>query len=301
MHKKFSGVTVPVITPLLSDYSIDLKAVEKIMNNLSTNSLHPLLLGTTGESCSINENNSCELISAAVSSKGAKQVIYAGLVGNQVDDLVKRGNQYLKLGVDVIVSTLPSYYTLNPEQMVNYYTMLADRIEGPVMMYNIKSTTQMSIPVDIIHQLSLHPNIWGLKDSERDIDRLKILINSYKNRSDFSFFCGWGAQGAKSLEMGADGIVPSTGNIVPELYRMMYQAFLIGDYNKAEYFQAETDEVAAFYQKGKTLGESLAALKVLMSEKKICGTTMMPPLTQLSDQDSYNVRQKFINYLKSKQ
>jgi 4-hydroxy-tetrahydrodipicolinate synthase len=123
------------------------------------------------------------------------------------------------------------------------------------------------------------------------------FIETYKNRSDFSFFCGWGAQGANSLALGADGIVPSTGNIVPELYKKLYQAVVKGDEATAARVQAETDKVAVIYQKGRTLGESLAALKVLMHAKKLCGTTMMPPLTELTDEETTTIRQLFGDYM----
>jgi len=297
IQKRFSGVVVPMITPLLSDFSIDRDAVKHIMRIFSANGIHPLILGTTGESCSIGEKVSFDFISAAVAAKGHAQCIYAGMVGNQVEELANKGNRYIELGADVVVATLPSYYILTPSQIIDFYIFLAERINGPVMMYNIKATTQMSIPAEVVHKLSQHPNIWGLKDSERDADRMKGFIQSYKNRPDFSFFCGWGAQGAGSLELGADGIVPSTGNIVPELYRKLYQSAMIGDFQKAAKYQLETDEVADIYQKGRTLGESLAALKVLMNSKELCGTTMMPPLTKLSDEEEAVVRQKFSNYL----
>lgn len=285
MQKRFSGVVVPMITPLLSDLTIDTEAVTRIINSFSENGLHPLVLGTTGESCSVNEENSMKLVKAAVNARGIDQIIYAGLVGNQVEELVKRGNLYIQTGADVVVATLPSYYSLTPQQMTEFYTFLADNIKGPVMMYNIKATTQMSIPADVVAKLSDHPNIYGLKDSERDYDRMKTFIEIYKDRPDFSFYCGWGAQGAGSLELGADGIVPSTGNIVPELYGKLYQAYLDGDLKSAAIFQEETDKVALVYQQGRTLGQSLAALKVMMSIKDLCGTEMMPPLTKLSKQE----------------
>lgn len=285
MQKRFSGVVVPMITPLLSDLTIDNEAVTRIVNSFSENGLHPLVLGTTGESCSVNEENSMKLVKAAVNARGIDQIIYAGLVGNQVEELVKRGNLYIQTGADVVVATLPSYYSLTPQQMTEFYTFLADNIKGPVMMYNIKATTQMSIPADVVAKLSDHPNIYGLKDSERDYDRMKTFIEIYKDRPDFSFYCGWGAQGAGSLELGADGIVPSTGNIVPELYGKLYQAYLDGDLKSAAIFQEETDKVALVYQQGRTLGQSLAALKVMMSIKDLCGTEMMPPLTKLSKQE----------------
>jgi 4-hydroxy-tetrahydrodipicolinate synthase len=278
MTKKFSGVVVPMITPLLPDHTIDFAAVVKLMISFHQNNIHPLVLGTTGESPSISRKESLKLIETAVNCKGKGQIVYAGIVGNEVESLIERANEYLQLGADVIVATLPSYYTLTPAQMEKFYLQLADQVKGPVMIYNIKATTQMSIPLDVIERLSHHPKIAGLKDSERDAERMEICIQRYKDREDFSYFCGWGAQSFGSLQLGADGIVPSTGNIVPDMYGKLYAAALNNQWDICNLWQNETDKIAKLYQADKTLGESLYALKSMMQEQGICGNTMMPPL-----------------------
>lgn len=281
MQKRFSGVVVPMITPLNKDLTVDVVAVKRIVTLFSKNNIHPLVLGTTGESSSINENESIKLVEAAVKAKGENQCIYAGIVGNQVSDLINRGNAYIALGADCVVATLPSYYGLTPDQMTIFYKTLADKISGPIMLYNITATTQMSIPFEVISKLSNHPNIWGLKDSERDLNRMKNFINEYRENEKFSYFCGWGAQSAGSLKQGADGIVPSTGNYVPEMYKELYNAALDKEWNVCSKWQKETDLIAQQYQKDKTLGQSLAVLKSLMQKKELCNKTMMPPLTEV--------------------
>lgn len=75
--------------------------------------------------------------------------------------------------------------------------------------------------------------------------------------------------------------MPSTGNIVPELYKALYTATQEGDEEKAVHYQELTDEVAKVYQGGRSLGASLAALKVLMHQKGWCQPFMKPPLTEL--------------------
>lgn len=281
MQKRFSGVVVPMITPLNKDFTVDLVAVKRLINLFAENGIHPLVLGTTGESSSISELESVLLVETAVKAKAKNQCIYAGLVGNQVYDLIHRGNLYISLGADSVVATLPSYYGLTPKQMSFFYKTLADKINGPIMMYNIKATTQMSIPLEVVTELSSHPNIWGLKDSERDSARMELLIKKYKNNPEFSYFCGWGAQSAGSLKLGADGIVPSTGNYVPDMYLKLNEAAINQDWKTCNTWQKETDVVAQLYQKDKTLGESLAVLKSLMFTKGLCNKTMMPPLTEV--------------------
>ncbi|QDH78518.1 dihydrodipicolinate synthase family protein [Echinicola soli] len=286
MKKQYQGVVVPMVTPLTASREIDRGAVAKIMEEFAKNDISPLVLGTTGESASFSEKESLEMIKATVASKAAHQQVYAGVVSNLVEEQHRRGSQFLEHGVDAIVATLPAYYILSDDQMKWHFESLADHLNGPLLMYNIKATTQMSIPLSVVEEMSHHPHIWGLKDSERDISRMHAAIDQYQDREDFSFFCGWGAQSANSLRTGADGIVPSTGNIVPEMYKALYVAAMEGDEEKALHYQELTDEVAKIYQGGRSLGTSLAALKVLLQQKGWCQAYMKPPLTELTNSEA---------------
>jgi len=281
VHKRFSGVVVPMVTPLLEDGCPDTVAVGGLMRLFHSHGLHPLVLGTTGESPSFSKKSGYEIMSAAAMAKGVGQCLYAGLVGTVVRSLVKKGNAYLDMGADAVVATLPPYYTLTPEQMAYFFLVMADSLRGPLLVYNIKATTGMSLPLEVIETLSQHPNILGIKDSERDEVRMMTLIEHCKDKPDFAYFCGWGAKGAESLLLGADGIVPSTANLVPALYERLYAAVITGQEEEAFRFQVLTDQVATVYQGGLTLGESLAALKLLMHTQGRCGTVMKPPLTLL--------------------
>ncbi|HBL71656.1 MAG TPA: dihydrodipicolinate synthase family protein [Bacteroidales bacterium] len=299
MNKRFSGVVVPMITPLQDDGSPDTVAVGGLMRLFHAHGLHPLVLGTTGESPSFSKKEGFEVMSAAALAKGAGQYVYAGMVGTVVRRLVKKGNAYLDMGADAVVATLPPYYPLTPEQMAYFFLVLADSLRGPLLVYNIKATTGMSLPLEVIETLSQHPNILGIKDSERDETRMMTLIEQYKDRPDFSYFCGWGAKGAESLLLGADGIVPSTANLVPALYERLYAAVTAGQLAEAERLQALTDQVAAVYQGGMTLGESLAALKCLMHAQGRCGTAMKPPLTLLDTDKATHILETYAALLTS--
>ncbi|MDR2839822.1 MAG: dihydrodipicolinate synthase family protein [Paludibacter sp.] len=281
--KYFSGVVVPMITPFTKSLQIDTEAVKRIMAVFAENNISPLVAGTTGESSSLSQAAAYTLVKTAVEHKTSTQKVYAGLVCNCIEEMLDRAEQYADLAVDAIVATLPSYYSLTDKQMERFYCMLADASRCPVMMYNIKSTTQMSLPEDVVERLSEHPNIAGLKDSERDENRMKRFIEKFRSRSDFSYFSGWGAQALNALLLGADGVVPSTGNVVPEMYKELYAAYQSGDIENAKLWQQRTDDVAKIYQQNRTLGESLAALKVLMHSRGFCEIHVMNPLTDCEE------------------
>ena len=299
-NSKYRGVVVPMVTPVTQDGQLDTEAVKRIINFFANNGVSPLLMGTTGEGNSVSQVDGQLLVDTAVKARDnfltshpsplTSQLIYAGLTGNCFSEQVRQAEIYTALGADVIVATLPTYYALTPEQMYEYYQTLADCITGPLMLYNILATTHMSIPVDIIRRLADHPNIVGLKDSERDMERMAQCIEIAKGRDDFAYFCGWAAQSAHSLELGGNGIVPSTGNYVPEMFSQLFDAAVAGDMETANRLQDETNEIAKIYQKDRTLGQSLTALKVMMQTKGLCEPWMLMPLCRLSAEEEKAIR-----------
>ena len=289
INKKYKGVVVPMVTPVTKEGRVDVPAVERIIGMFVQNGVAPLLLGTTGEGNSVAKDEAVTLVKSAVRAADHRIFVYAGLTGNCFSEQLAQAEAYHQAGADVIVATLPTYYALTPQQMLNYYMMLADSITGPLMLYNILATTHMSIPLDVVKQLADHPNIVGLKDSERNIERMTECIAFTKERPDFSFFCGCAALSAETLLMGADGIVPSGGNFIPGMYQQLYQAAIDGDKDEAFRLQKATADVCGIYQKGRTLGDSLAALKVMMQTKHLCDPWMLMPLNRLTDSEENEI------------
>lgn len=294
-NSKYRGVVVPMVTPVTQNGLLDTVAVKRIIDFFAQYQVSPLLMGTTGEGNSVSQSDGQQFVEAAVKAAEGRILIYAGLTGNCFTEQVRQSEIYTALGADVIVATLPTYYALTDGQMYEYYKTLADCITGPLMLYNILATTHMSIPVDVIRKLADHPNIVGLKDSERDLERMAQCIDIAKGRDDFAYFCGWAAQSAHSLELGGNGIVPSTGNYVPDMFQQLFDAAVAGDMKKANRLQEETNEIAKIYQKDRTLGQSLTALKVMMSSKGLCEPWMLMPLTRLSAADEQTIIHQLAN------
>lgn len=289
---RYRGVVVPMVTPVTEKGALDVPAVERIIEFFAQNNVAPLLMGTTGEGNSVSASDGLLMVETAVKAAKGKILIYAGLTGNCFAEQLSQAQTYTAAGADVIVATLPSYYALTAEQMYGYYKALADNITGPLMLYNILATTHMTIPVDVVKRLADHPNIVGLKDSERDLERMRQCIDISRDREDFAYFCGWAAQSAYSLSIGGDGIVPSTGNFVPDMFNDLYSAATGGDMDTANRLQDETNEIAKIYQAGRTLGQSLTALKVMMQTKGLCDPWMLMPLTRLSAEEEQSIREK---------
>jgi 4-hydroxy-tetrahydrodipicolinate synthase len=103
-------------------------------------------------------------------------------------------------------------------------------------------------------------------------------------------FIGVGALMEKGLKLGADGIVPSVGNLIPEVCHELCVAAESADWSKVETLYARMSAVAALYQKGRTLNESLAALKAAMHCRGLCAPEVLPPLRSLPKTEVDRIR-----------
>ncbi|HXK61548.1 MAG TPA: dihydrodipicolinate synthase family protein [Acidobacteriota bacterium] len=287
--KNLTGVIVPMITPLTAQGRIDGLAVERIVRHFCRADARPFVLGTTGESASLSHDLRQDLVRLTRMSTPSHVPVYAGISDNCLAYSLEAAKRFADLGVDAVVAHLPSYYPLNPEQILCYYERLADGVALPLVLYNIPSTTHMSIPLDVADKLSFHPRVIGMKDSERNLERLNASLELWAGRDDFSFLVGWARQSAYALARGARGIVPSTGNIVPGLYNRLWQAAVNGSPEKAQEYQDLTDHISELYQKERTLAGSLAALKVILSELGLCEEHVLPPLVPVTDLERQSI------------
>jgi dihydrodipicolinate synthase/N-acetylneuraminate lyase len=281
-QKKYHGVVIPMITPFTEHGKLDEDAAIKLINHILDGETYPFILGTTGESASIPIETRIKLVKIVSGHVKRQNLIYAGISDNCLENSLTLAIKFYDLGIEVFVVHLPSYYPLTPDMMLKYFEKLAEHCPGFIMIYNIKSTTHMSIPLDVIEKLSHHPKIVGLKDSERDLERLNRLVGMFSNRQDFSLLCGWTAQSVNTLMMGFDGIVPSTGNLIPKKFNDLYNSVVREDHDTANRLQAEINPIANLHQKDMLGSEMITVLKVMMNKLGLCESWVLPPLTRLN-------------------
>ncbi len=288
--KKYKGVIVPMITPFNEDLSIDQNAVKKILNTFIEADVSPFLLGTTGESASISEDQMIIFVNTVIGYVKKRVKVFVGISSNCLQETIDNAKMYAVMGADVVVAHLPYYYPLTSSDMMRFYEKLAENIPCPLIIYNNPMTTNHSIPLEIIDKLSYHPNIVGLKDSEREIERLNRSIELWSERNDFVHLVGWAAQSAYALQKGSDGIVPSIGNLVPKLYKDLYDAVINGEFLKAKELQSKTDRISDICYKDRNLSQSIVSLKTIMSVYNLCQPYVLPPLYNLNDEEENRIK-----------
>ena len=276
---KPQGVVVPMVTPLTASGSIDGAGVARVVDHLVTGGVDGVfVLGTTGERASVPAALDGDLVGAAVRAAAGRVPVYTGISANCLDDAVDAACRHADLGADFAVAHPPCYFPVPDSAFEAYFGRLADAIPLPLLLYNIPMTTHVSLALDTVEALSRHENIVGLKDSENDETRLVEVLGRFGDKADFAILMGAPALSVRGFRLGADGVVPTSANLAPAMFRDLQAAARSGDWATAERLQQETDAISAQYRSGRLLGEAIPALKRMMADIGLCEPFVLPPL-----------------------
>ncbi len=279
-----------MVTPVTPAGQLDEPAVERLVGFLLAGGVDAIfVLGTTGESVSVPRAFRLRLVERTVALAQRRAKVYAGVADLYPTD-VAAGNDYFHVGADAVVARPPIAFA--PDKLLPWLKSLLAGLEGPLILYNIPSTTNVSIPLEVLDQLMGHPNLAGIKDSENSLKRLEELLRRFGDRPEFAIFVGVGRLMAQGLRLGAEGIVPSVGNLIPDVCRDLCACARRGDWPAAARHAKRMNDVSALYQNGRTLSQSLAALKGAMSCRGLCEPCVLPPLSPLPQAELEGIRQQ---------
>lgn len=280
---KYHGAVVPLVTPLTAGGSLDEAALHRLVDAQVAGGVEGIfVLGTTGEGAHVPRESRRRLVAETVRHVNRRAVVFAGL-GDIRDGDLSEADEFLKAGADAVVAHPPISQKVAVPDLQAWYQTLLDHVQGPLVLYNMPMTTKVSIPLDAVEKLLGHPRLAAIKDSENNLSRLEELLRRFGGKKEFSVFVGVGALMEKGLKLGADGIVPSVGNLIPDICHQLCAAANKQDWVEAEILAARMNTVAALYQKGRTLNESLAVLKAAMSCRGLCSPHVLPPLHPLTE------------------
>ncbi len=279
-----------MVTPFTGDGGLDVPALHRLVDSQVAGGVEGIfVLGTTGEGAQVPRNARHQLVAETVKRVNGRAVVFAGLGDIRSAD-VTEANQFFAAGADAVVAHPPISEKLSPADLQGWYLKLLDGVHGPLLLYNMPMTTKISIPLDAVEKLLGHPKLAGIKDSENNLERLQELLLRYGGKKDFSVFIGVGALMEKGLKLGADGIVPSVGNLIPDVCHKLCAAAKKADWAEAENFSTRMSTIAALYQQGRTLNESLSVLKAAMSCRGLCSPHVLSPLHPLTEPQMENLR-----------
>ena len=284
---------VPMLTPFTAGGAVDEPAARRLIEHIIGGGCQGILAaGTTGEAASMPLAERIRLVQITVGQVGGRGVVFGGIGDNSLSHSVELAREYFGAGADAVVAHLPSYYPIEGAGMEYHFLSLADRVEGPLYLYNIPQTTRHSLPLEVIERLSRHARIAGIKDSEADGVRQERLARRFAGRTDFAVFCGSIPYTAQAMRAGADGFVPSAGNVAPGVARELMDRWVAGDEVDAARLQERIGAISAIYQRGRNVPQSLCAMKGILEIMGLGARHMLPPLQACTDTEVAELRRQ---------
>lgn len=173
------GIFAPVTTPFYPDERVYFKKLEHNVGHLSLTALSGLVvLGSTGEAVALNDQETRDVLRTAANSASEDKVLIAGIGRESVAATLELATVAAEAKYDAVLVRNPCYYRpqLSNAALLNYFRTVADRSPLPVILYSIPKFTQAEIPLDVVAELSEHPNVIGLKESSGSVERVREVV-----------------------------------------------------------------------------------------------------------------------------
>lgn len=232
----FKGSGVALITPFNEDMSINYIKLEELIEWHIENKTDALVIaGTTGEASTLPDHEHIELVKRSVEMAKGRIPVIAGSGSNDTCHGIKLSLECERVGADGLLIVTPYYNKTNRQGLINHYTSIADKVNIPIILYNVPGRTGMIIPVDVVYELSNHKNIVGIKEASGDISYLSEVARVCND--DFSIYSGNDDIIVPILSLGGVGVISVLANVMPLETHNLVMSYLEGDVLKSRNLQ----------------------------------------------------------------
>jgi len=227
-----SGSIVAIVTPMTADGALDLPALESLIQwHVDEGTDGIVIVGTTGESPTVDVEEHQRLIELAVQYSAKRIPIIAGTGGNSTKEAIALTQYAKKAGADYALSVVPYYNKPTQEGLYRHFKAIAESTDLPVILYNVPSRTVADLQNDTVLRLAEVKGIVGLKESTSNIERITDLLK--RMPQGFMVFSGNDDAALAYTMLGANGVVSVTANVAPRAMHEMIVAARSGDFARA--------------------------------------------------------------------
>jgi 4-hydroxy-tetrahydrodipicolinate synthase len=240
LAKKITGSLVAIVTPMHPDGSLDLPGLRQLIDwHIAEGTDGIVIVGTTGESPTVSVEEHCELIRVTVEHTAKRIPIIAGTGGNSTSEAIELTAFAKKVGADASLQVVPYYNKPTQEGMYLHFKTIAEKVDLPVILYNVPGRTVADMSNETILRLAKVPGIVGVKDATGNLERGMQLIAGLNATgcSDFAVYSGDDLTALLLMLMGGHGNISVTANVAPRLMHELCVAAVAGDSSKAKEIQ----------------------------------------------------------------
>ena len=273
------GSLVAIVTPMFDDGSLDLDALRQLIDwHIDAGTDGIVIVGTTGESPTVDVNEHCLLIKTTVEQVAGRVAVIAGTGANSTREAIELTRNAKELGADACLLVAPYYNKPTQEGLYQHYAAVAAAVDIPQILYNVPGRTGCDIHNDTVIRLSAISNIVGIKDATGGIERGTDLL--LRLPKDFAVYSGDDATGMALMLLGAHGVISVTANMAPKLMHQMCVAAMAGNVKTACEINAK---LFALHQKLFVEANPIPA-KWVLQQMGLIKTGIRLPMVNLSAQ-----------------
>lgn len=279
------GSLVAIVTPMHQDGSLDLNALRALIDfhiEQGTNGI--VIVGTTGESPTVNFDEHCLLIKTAVEQTAGRIPVIAGTGANSTTEAIELTSAAQRLGANACLLVAPYYNKPSQEGLYQHFRAVAEAVDIPQILYNVPGRTGCDIVNDTALRLVQIPNIVGIKDATGNIERGTDLL--LRAPADFAVYSGDDATAMSLMLLGGRGVISVTANVAPKLMHTMCVAAMAGDAKTARSINAQ---LFALHQKLFVEANPIP-VKWVLEQMQLIGAGIRLPLTPLATQHHETLR-----------
>jgi 4-hydroxy-tetrahydrodipicolinate synthase len=231
-----TGSLVAIATPMQDDGSLDFAALRRLIDwHVESGTAGIVVVGTTGESPTVDVDEHCELIRTTVDHVKKRVPVIAGTGANSTSEAIELTEFAKKVGADASLSVVPYYNKPTQEGLYRHFRTIAEKVGLPTILYNVPGRTVADMSNDTVLRLADVPGIVGLKDATSDLGRCTELLRGLKakGKRDFAVYSGDDIVALPLILVGGQGVISVTANVAPKGMADMCRAALAGEIDKA--------------------------------------------------------------------
>ncbi|SDK81164.1 4-hydroxy-tetrahydrodipicolinate synthase [Methylophilus rhizosphaerae] len=274
-----TGSMVAIVTPMFEDGRLDIDALKKLIDfHIEAGTDGIVIVGTTGESPTVNVDEHCLLIKTTVEHTARRVPVIAGTGANSTAEAIELTAKAKALGADACLLVAPYYNKPSQEGLYQHFKAVAEAVDIPQILYNVPGRTGCDLGNDTVLRLASVPNIVGIKDATGGIERGTDLL--LRVPADFAVYSGDDASALALLLLGGKGVISVTANVAPRLMHEMCISALNGDVASA---RAANAKLFALHQKLFVEANPIP-VKWVLQQMGLIATGIRLPLVNLSSQ-----------------
>ena len=276
--KPIVGSIVALITPMHEDGSVDYDALRRLIDwHIAEGTDCIGVVGTTGESPTVNVDEHCEIIRVSVEQAKGRVPIMAGCGANSTAEAIELARFAKKVGADCQLQVVPYYNRPTQEGQYQHFKAIAEAVgDLPMVLYNVPGRSVADMFHDTVLRLAQVPGIVGIKEATGNIERAQWLIK--ETPADFAVYSGDDATAVALMLCGGQGNVSVTANVAPRLMHELCVAAIAGNRARAMQIQLQLLPV----HKHLFVEANPIPVKWAVERMGLCGGTMRLPMTPLS-------------------